>query len=89
MNDTDWAAIEDSESSDAYDPFKTGKPYRPTQSADDLLMGGGPPEPDDDKGPWFEAQYDGECAGCSVSFYEGDRIRADGDGGWEAEECCG
>ena len=40
------------------------------------------------KGPWFCAAYDGECV-CGVSFYEGDLIRADGDGGWEAGDCCG
>ena len=41
------------------------------------------------KGPWFYASYDGECSGCDGAFYEGELIRADGEGGWEAQECCG
>jgi hypothetical protein len=41
------------------------------------------------KGPWFYASYSGECAGCTRAFDEGDLIRADGFGDWEAKECCG
>lgn len=40
-------------------------------------------------GPWFTASYPGECSGCGFEYNEGVIIRADGSGGWEAEECCG
>lgn len=87
MNETDWSKIEDSENEAPYAPAR--KPYRPTPNANDMLMGGVPAAPDpDEKGPWFVAAYDGMCP-CGVSFYEGDRIRADGDGDWEAQACCG
>jgi hypothetical protein len=43
---------------------------------------------DDDLGAWFPAMYKGQCAGCGACFGEGERIRADGSGGWLAE-CCG
>jgi hypothetical protein len=83
MNPTDWSKIEDSENDDACAAPRKG-------TADAFLMGGGEdPDPDDDKGPWFRAAYDGECAACFAAFFEGDLIRADGDGGWEAQECCG
>ena len=39
------------------------------------------------KGPWFTAGYSGECDGCGDRIEEGDRIRADGMGGWVCEEC--
>lgn len=39
------------------------------------------------KGPWFGALYTGECSGCDGAIYEGDRIRADGEGGYECEQC--
>jgi hypothetical protein len=39
-------------------------------------------------GPWFEARWPGYCTGCGDDFDPGDRIRADGEGGWLAE-CCG
>lgn len=38
-------------------------------------------------GPWFAAGYNGFCSGCGDDIEEGDRIRADGDGGYECEEC--
>jgi AAA domain-containing protein/UvrD-like helicase family protein len=38
-------------------------------------------------GPWFEASYEGECAGCGDDILAGDRIRADGDGGWLCTDC--
>lgn len=31
-------------------------------------------------GPWFTAQWSGECSGCGESICAGDRIRADGEG---------
>ena len=64
------------------------KQYRPVPSADDFLMGG-PAELDPEdagKGPWTEARYDGECATGGVAVFEGDMIRADGDGGWEGQD---
>lgn len=42
---------------------------------------------DDTKGPWFGAMYEGRCDGCQDRIYEGDRIRADGQGGYECEDC--
>lgn len=42
---------------------------------------------DPEKGPWFGAMYDGECSECDGAIYEGDRIRADGLGGYECEDC--
>ena len=39
------------------------------------------------KGPWFGAMYDGECSSCDDAIYEGDSIRADGQGGYECEDC--
>lgn len=44
-------------------------------------------DPVDGKGPWFGALYDGRCSSCDDAIYEGDRIRADGQGGYECE--CG
>lgn len=38
-------------------------------------------------GPWFPASYEGECDGCGGDIMPGDRIRADGQGGWLCEEC--
>jgi hypothetical protein len=38
-------------------------------------------------GPWFIATYDGECDGCDSAIWAGDRIRADGQGGWICEDC--
>ena len=40
-----------------------------------------------DKGPWFGAMYDGRCSVSECAIYEGDRIRADGQGGYECEDC--
>lgn len=40
-----------------------------------------------EKGPWFGAMYDGRCSGCEDAICEGDRIRADGTGGYECEDC--
>lgn len=38
-------------------------------------------------GPWFTASYDGECATCDGAIFEGDTIRAGGQGGYECEDC--
>lgn len=38
-------------------------------------------------GPWFEARYDGECAGCGDEFEAGEEIRADGEGGYLCGNC--
>jgi len=39
------------------------------------------------KGPWFGAMYDGRCSVNECQIHEGDRIRADGEGGYECEDC--
>ena len=36
---------------------------------------------------WFYASYPGECSTCFSPFDEGEEIRADGAGGWEAKAC--
>jgi len=41
----------------------------------------------EDKGPWFGAMYEGQCSVSECRIYEGDRIRADGRGGYECEDC--
>jgi len=48
-----------------------------------------PLEGDDvaEKGPWFGAMYGGRCSVNECAIYEGDRIRADGQGGYECEDC--
>lgn len=33
-------------------------------------------------GPWFEARHPGRCSACDTRIHEGDRIRADGEGGY-------
>lgn len=55
----------------------------------DFLMGDDTDNPATAKGPWFPANYDGECSGpmCGVQFFQGDMIRADGEGGWEGRDC--
>ena len=40
-------------------------------------------------GPWFTAQYEGECAGCGAGIAPGDTIRADGQHGYLCGECGG
>lgn len=42
-------------------------------------------------GPWFGALYDGRCSGCGTPIVggSGQQIRADGDGGYQAANCCG
>lgn len=40
-------------------------------------------------GPWFEAAYEGECSRCFEVIEPGDLIRADGEGEYERQECCG
>ena len=42
-----------------------------------------------DKGPWFIANYRGECSTCFREFEPGDEIRADGEGGYECLDPCG
>jgi hypothetical protein len=42
---------------------------------------------DPDKGPWFGAMYEGRCSVSECRIEEGDRIRADGLGGYECEDC--
>lgn len=42
---------------------------------------------DSSKGPWFSAMYSGECSAGYCVIEEGDWIRADGQGGYECEDC--
>lgn len=42
---------------------------------------------DPEKGPWFGAMYIGACSNLGCRIDEGDRIRADGQGGYECEDC--
>ena len=42
-----------------------------------------------EKGPWFGAVYEGRCSVSECQIEEGDRIRADGEGGYECEDCGG
>lgn len=91
MNPTDWAKIEDGYGGD-YGPRPANR-KRTAMPADpnDFLMGGAtpPPEDHDDDPPFVTAKYDGRCSACGeFHILAGDtQIRADGDGGWEAEEC--
>lgn len=43
----------------------------------------------DEPGPWFPASYEGQCSRCFAEIGIGDIIRADGEGGWERQGCCG
>jgi hypothetical protein len=90
VNDTDWAATEDSENSPPYGdlPRKRHPMPAPPADANDFLMGA--PEPEEDDGPpLVRAKYDGRCSACEeFHILEGiTMIRSDGCGGWEAEEC--
>lgn len=38
-------------------------------------------------GPWFTASYYSHCSMCDSATYEGDQIRADGQGGYLCSEC--
>lgn len=45
------------------------------------------PEPETiTKGPWHGALRGGRCTWCGDPYFEGDRIRSDGVGGWECEK---
>lgn len=53
-------------------------------------LGGGSGKESDKFGPEFAASYDGECSSnfCDdPEFEEGERIRADGQGGWICADC--
>lgn len=39
-------------------------------------------------GPWIPALYPGKCSRCRERFGVDGRIRADGEGGWIAADCC-
>jgi hypothetical protein len=66
----------------------SGRPAAPVTDAEAFLTGDSDPEPER-RAAWFSSRYDGDCSNCSRHFDSGDEIRADGDGGWEARECCG
>ena len=46
-----------------------------------------PFEPLDSSAPWIVAGFEGVCSRDFDTIYEGDVIRADGEGGWEKKEC--
>lgn len=46
-----------------------------------------PPKPSSRLGPWFTAAYGGRCVNCDDDYGPGDRIRADGEGGYLGD-CC-
>lgn len=52
-------------------------------SVPDVFTGPAEPTP----GPWFDASYPGSCSRCFDRIEEGDHIRADGEGGYECEDC--
>jgi hypothetical protein len=37
--------------------------------------------------PWFRASWPGRCSGCRGPIRIGDKIRADGNGGYVCEDC--
>jgi len=41
----------------------------------------------DPRGPWFMAEYEGQCADCGRDIERGDQIRADGHGGYLCGGC--
>jgi hypothetical protein len=41
------------------------------------------------RGVTIPARFPGRCSADDRPFREGDEIRADGDGGWIAMQCCG
>lgn len=75
VNDTDQAKLDDA----------PGYPFRTMGTRCDDPACGCDDHPQ--KGPWFGAMYSGECASCFDRIEEGDRIRADGQGGYECENC--
>lgn len=88
MNDYDWAVIEDGMAEYLADLPRKRRPM--PADPNDFLMGGTPPEPeDDDSPPFVTAKYDGMCSACEeYHIAAGEtKIRADGSNGWEAEEC--
>ena len=44
---------------------------------------------DSQPGPVFCAGYDSECSVCGLGIFEGDDIRADGDGDYAHADCIG
>lgn len=38
-------------------------------------------------GRWIDAKFHGTCSGCGDHISPGERIRADGEGGWECADC--
>jgi hypothetical protein len=68
-----------------YTPPGGGKPVH-VPTADDPFDS---PNDRSGPGPWFYASFESDCDGCGEPLYEGDLIRADGDGGYEGQDCCG
>jgi hypothetical protein len=40
-----------------------------------------------ERGAWFSARYGGTCSDCRDGFAAGQKIRADGEGGYLCEDC--
>jgi len=69
-------------------PADPGAPL--SEDADVAAFLGEDPHPPEAKaGRWFTSRYDGDCDVCGAGLFEGDEIRADGEGGWQGRECCG
>jgi len=58
-----------------------------TTQGDDVTTEDNHSQADPEKGPWFGAMYVGKCGSCEDPISEGDRIRADGTGGYECGAC--
>jgi hypothetical protein len=87
MNPWDEDKISDYQAQDDWmEAERAERPPPPPVGADEFLMG--PPPPDDGKGPWIRATFDSICP-CGRPIFEGEKIRADGDGDWEGQDCCG
>lgn len=56
-----------------------------TRAMDAAIVASGEPHAPVTKGPWHGALKDGRCTWCGDRYAEGDRIRSDGQGGWECE----
>ncbi len=67
-----------------YTPPGGGRPVHVPVADDDPFDSAGNPA-----APWFAAAFESDCDGCGCRIFEGDIIRADGDGGYEGRDCCG
>lgn len=85
-----WKAYENDLSSDlspTVDVVDDTKPYASAPCGIQECCGDDDVRDDSSKGPWFSAMYSGECSAGYCVIEEGDWIRADGQGGYECENC--